>query len=351
MIIFVGTLFYVETEARGATVSAAVFGKDLLFYTVSLYIMFVLLSLWLNFLVSRSILEPIREMIGTIRKVGAGDFNHRAQVVSNDELGVLGDAVNEMTAGLVEGEALRHSYNLAREAQLALLPGSPPIIAGLDIAARSVYCEETGGDYFDFLQPPVSDGSQISVIMGDACGLGIPSALLMATGRAHVRQRSAISGTLADIVSDVNRQLVWDSVESCQFMALFYLLLDRRQRTLTWVRAGHNPAIFYDPQAGRATQLRGDGLVLGVDENWKYKQYYKEKLTDGQVIVLATDGLWETQNHKGDMFGRDSIFRILHQYADADANGILTACLFARDKFREGMPQDDDASIIVIKIK
>jgi len=83
-----------------------------------------------------------------------------------------------MTVGLVEGEALRHSYNLAREVQSALLPGSPPVIEGLDLAARNVYREETGGDYYDFLQTPKTDGNQLNVIMGDACGLGISSALV-----------------------------------------------------------------------------------------------------------------------------------------------------------------------------
>jgi sigma-B regulation protein RsbU (phosphoserine phosphatase) len=350
MIIFVGTLFYVEAEARGSTVPVTVFGRDLLFYTISLYLTFVFLSLWLNFLVGGSILEPIRDMIGTIRKVRTGDFTHRARVVSNDEMGVLGDGINKMTVGLVEGEVLRHSYNLAREAQLALLPGSSPVIEGLDIAARSVYCEETGGDYFDFLQTPKPDGSQLSVIMGDACGLGISSALLMATCRALVRQRTAMPGNLADIVTDVNRQLVCDVEESCQFMALFYLTFDLQRRTLAWVRAGHNPAIFCDPLIGTTEQLRGSGMALGIDENWRYRQYYKEKLTAGQIIVLGTDGLWETLNRKGEMFGRNPIIRILNQYPDIDANGILTASLFALDRFRDGRPVEDDVSIVVIKV-
>jgi len=350
MLILVGTLFYVKGEAGGSAAVMTVFGKNLLFYAISLYITFVFLSLWLNLLVGRSILEPIRDMIDTIRKVQHGDFSHRARVVSNDEIGALGDGINEMTAGLVEEEELRHSYHLARQVQLALLPACPPVIEGLDIAARSVYCQETGGDYFDFLLPSGSAGSQLSVIMGDASGLGISSALLMATGRALVRQRSAMPGTAADIVTDVNRQLVHDVADSCRFMALFYLTFDLRRRSLTWVRAGHNPAIFCDPGTAAAEQLRGSGMALGIDPNWRYRQYHKEKLTAGQIIVLGTDGLWETMNRKGEMFGRDPVIRILNQYADVDANGILTACLFALDNFRDGNPVENDVSIVVIKV-
>ena len=350
MIIFVGTLFYLEGEVKGASVPVTVFAKDLLIYTISLYLTFVLLSLWLNFLVGGSILKPIRNMIDAIRKVKAGDFAHRARVVSNDEIGLLGDGINKMTAGLLEGEALRLSYNLAREAQLALLPETAPVIKGLDIAARSVYCEETGGDYFDFLQEASPNGNRLSVIMGDACGLGISSALLMASCRALVRQRTALPGDLADIVTDVNQQLVCDVDESCQFMALFYLTLDLGSRSMAWVRAGHNPAIFHDPSNGKTEQLRGSGMALGIDENWNYRQYSKEKLIAGQTVVLGTDGLWEALNRKGEMFGRDPIIRILNQYPDIDANGILTASLFALDRFRDGRPIEDDVSMVVIKV-
>jgi sigma-B regulation protein RsbU (phosphoserine phosphatase) len=133
-------------------------------------------------------------------------------------------------------------------------------------------------------------------------------------------------------------------------MALFYLSIDVAQRSLTWVRAGHNPAVFCDPVAGTDEQLRGAGMALGIDQNWHYQQYRKESLTAGQVIVLGTDGLWETLNRKGEMFGRQTIIRILNQYADLDANGILTACLFAVDRFRDGRPVEDDLSMVVIKV-
>ena len=61
------------------------------------------------------------------------------------------------------------------------------------------------------------------------------------------------------------------------------------------MRAGHDPAIFYDPETDTVEELKGQGLALGVDEDWQYEQNQKSGLKKGQIIVLATDGIWEAQ--------------------------------------------------------
>lgn len=80
----------------------------------------------LNFLVGKSILNPIKEMIRSVSEVRDGNFHQKVQVISNDELGVLGDGMNEMTEGLIERDRMRHSLNLAKEIQQALLPQTAP---------------------------------------------------------------------------------------------------------------------------------------------------------------------------------------------------------------------------------
>ena len=92
-------------------------------------------------------------MMRVVGKVRDGDFHQKVRVVSNDELGDLGDGMNEMTVGLIERDQIRQSLYLAKEVQQALLPRSAPDINGLDIASASVYCDETGGDYYDFFIP------------------------------------------------------------------------------------------------------------------------------------------------------------------------------------------------------
>jgi sigma-B regulation protein RsbU (phosphoserine phosphatase) len=289
-------------------------------------------------------------MMRVVDKVRDGDFHQKVKVVSNDELGVLGDGMNEMTEGLIERDQMRQSLYLAKEVQQALLPRSAPNIKGLDIASTSVYCDETGGDYYDFFITDKPDASRISVVVGDVSGHGISSALLMTTARAFLRQRSALPGKIATVVSDVNRLLCHDVADSGGFMTLFYLDIDRQNCKLRWVRAGHDPVVFYDPRTATIEELRGSGMAMGIDADHAYEQYSKEDLAPGQIILLGTDGIWEAQNPRGHMFGKETINRIIRQYSDADAKGLLTACLYALDKFRDGVKPEDDVTLVVIKI-
>ena len=350
MVLLVGTLAFAVWEIQDTNISAGDFGIQLLFFTIALGIIFVVVSLSLNFLSGKSILKPIKEMMRVVDKVRDGDFYQKVRVVSNDELGMLGDGMNEMTEGLIERDRMRESLNLAKEVQQALLPRAAPIIEGLDIAAQTVYCDETGGDYYDFIGSAEPEADKLNVIIGDVSGHGIPSALLMATGRALLRQRTVMPGSIGKIVTEVNHQLCRDFEEPGGFMTLFYLEIDRYKKCLKWVRAGHDPAIFYNPQSEQIEDLLGEGMALGVDENHEYVEYTKHGLAPGQIIVLGTDGIWEAHNSRGEMYGKDHLFRIIRQYSDVDAKGLLTACLYNLEKFRDGLAPEDDVTLIVIKI-
>jgi sigma-B regulation protein RsbU (phosphoserine phosphatase) len=351
MVLLVGTIGFAVWEVQDYAVSAGQFGKEVLAFTIAVCLIFIFISLILNFLAGRSILQPIKEMMRVVDNVRDGDFHQKVRVLSNDELGDLGDGMNEMTEGLIERDQMRKSLYLAKEVQQALLPRSTPNVKGLDIASTSVYCDETGGDYYDFFITDKPDASRISVVVGDVSGHGISSALLMTTARAFLRQRSTQPGTIAAVVSDVNRLLCHDVADSGGFMTLFYLNIDRQNRKLRWVRAGHDPAVFYDPRAGTIEELRGSGMAMGIDTDHAYEQYSKEDLAHGQIILMGTDGIWEAQNPKGHMFGKDTIYRIIRQYSDTDAKGLLTACLYALDKFRDGVKPEDDVTLVVIKMK
>ena len=350
LILLVGTLGFAVWEVQDYAISAGQFGKQVFAFAVAVYFLFVTIALTFNYLAGRSILLPVKEMMRIVDKVRDGDFNQKVRVVSNDELGDLGDGMNEMTEGLIERDRMRRSLYLAKEVQQTLLPRSDPGLKGLDIASASVYCDETGGDYYDFLANDEAEAGKISVVMGDVSGHGISSALLMATARALLRQRSALPGTITEIVSDVNRHLARDVEESGGFMTLFYLTIDVENRKLNWVRAGHDPAILYDPVTDTFEELRGAGMALGVTADTRFEESEKSTVTDNNIILLGTDGIWEARNPQDEMFGKESIYRIIRRNPSASAEEILTGVFNALNRFLEDRAPEDDITMIVIKI-
>jgi len=249
-----------------------------------------------------------------------------------------------------EHQRVRQSLSLAMEVQQNLLPKTNPKIAGLDIAGKSIYCDETGGDYYDFLEVGQPADGKIGIVVGDVSDHGIPSALLMSTVRALIRQRCSSFGQIDRVVSDVNRQLAADVQDSGRFMTLFYTEVDRPNKTIRWVSAGHEPALVYDPATDAFSDLDGSSsLPLGVFEDADYTESHRQ-LSPGQVILIATDGIWEARNPDGKMFGKDRIYQIVRQNAAASAADIQNAVLEALRSFQKDTRLEDDLTLVVIKI-
>jgi sigma-B regulation protein RsbU (phosphoserine phosphatase) len=298
---------------------------------------------------SRSVTKPVADLVDAAHRIAAGDFSTRVAVRSRDELGDLGRSVNRMIPQLEDRLRMRHSLALAMHVQQRLLPAAAPTIPGLDIAGHSIYCDETGGDYFDFLDISEVAPGRVGVAVGDVTGHGIAAALLMATGRALLRSHADNATSLADMLDAVNRQLAGDT-DAERFMTLVYLLIDAEARTFRWASAGHDPPIIYDPRAQAFIELDGGGIPLGVYDDWSYEQNDGPPLTDNLVIVLGTDGIWEALNARREMFGKDALRACVREHAHQTAAEISNAITAAVAEFRGAAPQEDDLTLVVIKV-
>jgi sigma-B regulation protein RsbU (phosphoserine phosphatase) len=318
----------------------------------SIYInafVFLAIGIYLTGLVSRNLTIPFAEIIQTLRGVRNGRFDKKVQVTTNDEIGYTGDVINEMTDGLKERQRMQQSLTLAMEVQQNLLPREDPRIEGLDISGTSLYCEETGGDYFDYLTTAGNGRKKICVVVGDVADHGIPAALLMTTARAFLRQRTSRAGELDQVVADVNRQISRDVEDSGRFMTMFICEIDRRNKVIHWVNAGHDPAVIYDRQSNEFEELAGNALPLGVSEATVYQKFDKT-INPGQMIIIGTDGIWEAQNPQGEMFGKERFKEILRQHADQPARDIIQAVILQVDNFRSALDKTDDVTLVVAKI-
>jgi sigma-B regulation protein RsbU (phosphoserine phosphatase) len=304
----------------------------------------------LAFILSRSITGNIAKLVDASRRIADGDFGTRAAIKSNDELGELGRTFDRMVPALEERMKIKQSLDLAMEVQQSLLPAATPDIDGVDIAAVSIYCDETGGDFYDFPAVGRDDQQRFGLAVGDVAGHGISAALLMATARAFLKCRISQPGQIPEKIADVNVLLTSDTDDTGEFLTLFYAEIDVSQRKIQWIRAGHGPALLYDPIDDRFEELTGPGAALGFDVELHFSVNSKEDLSHGQILCIGTDGIWETRNPQGEEFGWQRIRKIIRQKSHLPAAIILTAIIDAVGEFRSGSRQEDDLTLVIIKL-
>jgi sigma-B regulation protein RsbU (phosphoserine phosphatase) len=284
-------------------------------------------------------------------RLSQGDFGEPLPIKSRDEVGELTRSFNLMMRQLQERLHLKEAMNLAMEVQQNLLPTAPPPVAGLDIAGRSRYCQETGGDYFDYIPRtgPAGD-ARLCVAVGDVVGHGISAALLMTTVRALLRGRLDRPGAIAEAVCHVNRLLYQDTAPSGSFVTLFLLELDPAVGHIEWVRAGHDPALLYRAATDDIQELGGPGMALGVKEACSHPSGVRSGLGNGDVLLIGTDGIWETRDPASERLGKERVGEILKSHHRRSAEGILEAVLGAVDEFRGAAHQEDDITLVVVKV-
>jgi len=309
----------------------------------------IILVVILAFTFSRTVTKPIRIVTEGARKLAAGYFDTRVHIRSRDEFGEMARIFNSVGPQLQENYDIRKSLELAMEVQQNLLPRTDPVVAGLDIAGRSLYCEKTGGDYFDYLERAEQRPGRVTIVVGDVSDHGIPSALLMTTARALLRQRSSRLGSIHEIVTDVNRQLTRDTEASGQFMTLFYCEIDAGEKWIRWVRAGHEPAIVYDPESDSFRVLLGRGVALGVSDSATYEENHRT-ITPGQIILIGTDGIWEAHNADGRMYGKEALKKIIRENVQASAKDIVESVLDSLQAFVQPLELEDDVTLVVVKV-
>ncbi len=334
-------------------------GREVLAPLLAFRDVYVLFSLGLMVLIGGTIAWAMGRLAGEIRQVAReairlshGEFGDPLPVRRRDEIGEMILSFNRMTRQLRERLALKEALKLAEEVQRNLLPSRPPEVPGLDIAARSLYCQETGGDYFDFIARGEGTGRPSwCFAVGDVVGHGISAALLMTTVRAFLRAELRRPIGLAAAVAETNRLLCRDTARSGSFVTLVAVEMAPSPLRGEWVAAGHDPPFFFDAASGRVSRLRKPpGAALGVAEEAAYRASPLSGLRAGDVLLIGTDGIWESRNPGAGRYGKMRLAAVLERHAHLPAAGILEAVLADLDRFRGVSPMEDDVTLAVVKV-
>ncbi len=300
---------------------------------------------------SRRIVSPIRELTEKSRLLAEGDFLVRADVHTADELEELAGVFNRIGPYLKEREEMKTSLEAARLIQQRLLPEVDFRKNGFHVAGMCAYSDETGGDFYDFLWLQDGETEQIVVLLGDVSGHGIAAALLMAMARALMRNNlRQFNGDLSRALAATNAQLVADT-EPQKFVTLFALKWQPATGKLFWATAGHDPALWWQYDSGKIEQLEGEGIPLGFLSGVAFSETGPKQLKQGDVVVIGTDGIWEAENEKGEMFGKERLQELIRTYHTATARELAERIVQEVKNYCGNRKLQDDVTVVVVKME
>ncbi len=308
----------------------------------------VLASVLLGLYLAGRLAGPILQLIDHVRRVGRGDFTSRVYLTQAREFEELSTELNKMAGSLHQHMEVQQSLRIAREIQQSLLPATDPTVPGLDVAGRSHYCETTGGDYYDFIDVSSIERQKLLIAVGDVVGHGIGAALLMAAARAAVRSHAPYEPQLAELMCKVNQVLSEDRRHK-QFMTMALMVIDPVHRVIRWTNAGHDPGIIYRAATDSFEEIGGGDIPLGIEVGIKYLDYQLAGLADGDVLVIGTDGIWDTRSDAGDWFGKERLRQIIRAHVAKPAAEIANHLEAELTKFRQTRPPVDDVTFVIIR--
>jgi sigma-B regulation protein RsbU (phosphoserine phosphatase) len=310
---------------------------------------FIFLIVVLIKTVTGGTVTSIKDLSQAAKRIAGGDFDRQLPVKTQDEVGELTRSFNTMMLQLEERIRIKQTLDVAMEVQQNLLPLEMPQISGLDIAGRSIYCDETGGDFYDFMKTPHQNRGCLGIAVGDVSGHGISAALLMATIRAFIKSSISQSDGIGKSITSVNRLMAQDMRDTGQFVTLFYVEIFPEEKSLRWVRAGHDPALIYDPETDNFIELQGKGVALGVDADVEYQENIQPGFSKGQILLIGTDGLWEAQNNSAEMFGKQRLKALIRQYQHLSSEELINSIIDSLKTFQGSVRQEDDITLVVVK--
>jgi serine phosphatase RsbU (regulator of sigma subunit) len=243
----------------------------------------------------------------------------------------------------LERQRLERDLALARTIQQGLLPKAAPRLYGAEIAVRHETCFFVGGDYYDFL----SVGASQLFVIADVEGKGASSALVMSNLQATLRTLVRHVHALEGVMYHLNEALL-ESTRGEKYLTLFLGLLDRSQRGLHYINAGHLAPLVVGANGG-ARPLQQGGPVIGLFPGLRYTRGYVQ-LRPGEVVVACTDGITETFNAHEEQYGPERLAQAVSRVRALSAAQIVDAVFADADAFAAGAERRDDRVVLALKV-
>lgn len=269
---------------------------------------------------------------------------HAAMVIENDHL--LKESI--------QNERLKQEVDIGSRIQMELLSGTPPVqFEGVEIGAASISSQKIDGDFYEFIE---HGDDCFDLIVGDVMGKGIPAALvgaatknsfLRAVGRLQAFEH-ALRPSAEKIVCWVNRDVTPKLTRLDSFVTACYTRIDLNARRVTFVDCGHTKTIHYRAATGEIDFLEGDNVPLGFSESEVFVEH-SIGIAEGDLLFFYSDGVTETRNPAGDMFGEARLAEFVGLIAGLPPQKIIDTLIENLFRFTTERKFNDDFTCVAIR--
>lgn len=261
---------------------------------------------------------------------------------------LLAHNIVKVYANLSKQQRISQELEFARQLQASLLPKDFPEWDCFVIYAFSRSAKEVSGDFYDFVE---IDRNRLLVVIGDACGKGIPACMLMAMARSFIRANVARFTSLYALMRELNDNLFRDSEDEC-FVTVACCLLDREECTVEYLRAGHTELLM-NVSEHHLRKIFPNGTAMGLTPTGMADDFETLSFSflPGMSLLLFTDGITEALNANEEEFG---IERLGEFFTDSCKNKLspnesIEKILYEVDRFSEEKQQEDDQTLVLIR--
>ncbi|NJN14378.1 MAG: SpoIIE family protein phosphatase [Planctomycetes bacterium] len=251
----------------------------------------------------------------------------------------------KLVKAFIDQQRMKQELHVAKDIQQGMLPHTGIQRPKFDVAGFNRPCEETGGDYFDYIPMP---DKRLGMVIGDVSGHGIGAALFMTTARALLRASTHRESDPAAILGEVNLLLERD-MPAGSFMSLFFGEVNTRTGELRYASAGHNPVILFRKKTGTFEELDKTGPALGLIEGASYQTVVTEPIGPGDILFLYTDGLPEAMNATKELFEMERVKNLLAGLQERSPQEIINQMVRAVTDFTKREVFEDDLTLLVVK--
>lgn len=239
---------------------------------------------------------------------------------------------------------LDRDLQAAKRIQGALLRPVPTDDYGLDVAARYLSAREVCGDLYEFLR---YGPQQLGIALGDVSGKGTAAALYGAVAIGIMRSLAPQKLQPAEMLKQMNHLVSERRIEG-RFMTACYATWQKGRQKLRVANAGQSQPLLY--KDGRCDKIELTGFPLGIFEEVQYDEW-GVTLDSGNVLVFHSDGLAETANNEGQLFGMERLRALVEKNHERTAAELADVLLNEVDWFSQNAPLSDDRTLVIVKVK